>query len=144
LPSGFGTPHYIYSSQSKIEIGWQTPNQQGGCPVIEYKVFLDETEVASFNSANVFTHSLDMSAGVIGQIYKVKVQATNYAGSVQTNSLSVALASLPQKPSVSPISEASLTSPTTLAVVIELFSATNDGGSEITLYEIQLDDGRRG
>ena len=81
-------------------------------------MFLDEIEVASFNSANVFSHSLDMSAGVIGQIYKVKVQATNYAGSVQTNSLSVALASLPQKPSVSPRSEACLTSPTTLAVVI--------------------------
>jgi hypothetical protein len=107
-------------------------------------VFLDDAEVASFNSPNVFSHSLDMSSGVIGQIYRVKVQATNYAGSVQTNSLSVALASLPQKSSVPPKSETSLTGPTTLAVVIELYSESNDGGSEITLYEIQLDDGKRG
>lgn len=56
----------------------------------------------------------------------------------------MALASLPQKSSVPPKSEASLTSPTTLAVVIELYSESNDGGSAITLYEIQLDDGKRG
>lgn len=39
-----------------------------------------------------------MSAGVVGQIYKFKVRASNYAGTTDTNYISVALASLPQKP----------------------------------------------
>lgn len=72
------------------------------------------------------------------------MRATNYAGSVDTNSLSVALASLPDKPSISPTSDASLTDTATLAVVIDLFTSVNDGGSEITLYDIQYDDGNRG
>jgi hypothetical protein len=56
----------------------------------------------------------------------------------------VALASLPDKPSIAPTSVASMTNPSTLAVVIDLFTSLNDGGSEITLYDIHYDDGNRG
>jgi hypothetical protein len=63
-------------------VGWLVPGYNGGCSISGYNVFLNEIEVVSFDSANVFGHIIDMSSGVIGQIYKVKVRATNYAGSV--------------------------------------------------------------
>lgn len=74
--------------------------------------------------------------GVIGRIYKIKVRAINYAGFVETNAISVALASLPSKPSIPPTSNPQITNQNTLGVFIELFTNENNGGSEIFNYEI--------
>jgi len=46
-----------------------------------------------------------MSAdGVVGRIYKFKIRTYNVVGYVDSNALSVALASLPSKPSTVPVS----------------------------------------
>lgn len=82
--------------------------------------------------------------GVVGVIYRLKVRAYNQAGYVDSNYAYVALASLPDKPSTTPASDAEVTNTQTLAIIIEKLTATNNGGSEITLYEIQYDDGMRG
>lgn len=49
------------------------------------------------------------SVGVKGLIYKIKIRSSNYEGSTDSNSLSVALASLPSKPLVIPESDSSIT-----------------------------------
>ena len=86
-----------------------------------------------------------MSAGTEGLIYKFKVRATTYNGDfVDTNALSVALASLPSKPKNGPESIAEITDTKTLGIRFDLFDSTLNGGSEITLYELQYDDGNRG
>ena len=89
---------------------------------------------------------IDLSAeGTLGLIYKFKVRATTYNGDyVDTNSLFVALASLPSQPSVAPWSIAEITDTKTLGIRFALLDSSLNGGSEITLYEVQYDDGDRG
>lgn len=53
---------------------------------------------------------IDQPAGaVVGSIYSYVLEALNSAGSVQSNALLVALASLPDKPTVIPFSDAAIT-----------------------------------
>jgi len=80
-------------------------------------------------------------SGVVGRIYKIKIRSHNYEGSVDSNSLSVALASLPSKPSNAPTSDPTITNQEKIGVVITLFDSTNNGGSQITNYMIEYDDG---
>ena len=91
------------------------------------------------------SHVIDLSVGgTIGLIYKFKIKAENYAGTVDTNALSVVLASLPSKPTNAPTSDLDITNESTLGIQIDLFTDTNNGGSPILNYEIQYDDGDRG
>jgi hypothetical protein len=82
--------------------------------------------------------------GVVGLVYKIKVRSANYEGSVDSNSLSVALASLPGKPSSIPVSDSAITNQVRIGVTVQLLDSTNNGGSQITNYEIQYDDGDLG
>lgn len=50
-----------------------------------------------------------MSYGTLGAVYGFKLVAKNYAGSIETSALNVALASLPSKPTNPPQSIASIT-----------------------------------
>jgi hypothetical protein len=72
-----------------------------------------------------------MSTAVVGRIYKFRVIAENYSGTVSTNALSVAYASLPSKPVNPPVSNPNITDQRNLGIVIELFTTANNGGSEI-------------
>jgi len=94
---------------------------------------------------SVSAHTIDLSAtGVVGRIYKFKVRAINAAGYLDSSSLSVALASLPDKPDVPPISDIKITDKTRLGISITNFDEKNNGGSPILMYNIQYDDGYRG
>jgi hypothetical protein len=118
-PSRLQTPYYISSSQNTIEIGWQPPLNLGGCPVLGYQIFINnglddnvDIEVQSFDSQNpnINQYLIDMSAtGVVGRIYKIKIRSSNYEGTTDSNSLSVALASLPSKPTNIPVSDPEIT-----------------------------------
>ena len=55
------------------------------------------------DNPSVVSFTVNLSAGVVGLIYKLRVSAYNFNGDkVYTNALSVALASLPSKPSSPP------------------------------------------
>lgn len=41
LPTAPSTPTWITSSLSSIEIEWSPPTDDGGCPIVEYKVYRD-------------------------------------------------------------------------------------------------------
>lgn len=94
--------------------------------MLGYKIFMNdgyegelETEVDGINSRapNINSFVIDMSAGTIGNIYKFKVRAENINDDyVETNALSVALASLPSKPLSAPTSEPTITNMHTLGV----------------------------
>jgi len=80
---------------------------------------------------------IDLSTEDVGKIFRFKIRARTYNGdTVDTNALSVALASLPLKPTNPPSSIAAITDTRTLGILIDLFDSTLNGGSEITLYEI--------
>ena len=58
------------------------------------------------DNPSLSTATIDLSAdGVVGRVYKFKVRALNYAGSLDSSALSVALASLPAKPTTLPASD---------------------------------------
>ena len=91
------------------------------------------------------SHTIDLSAdGVAGLIYRFKVRAINYAGYTDSSSISVALASLPEKPGTPPISNLEVTDESRIGISIETFDETNNGGSPILIYNILYDDGNRG
>ena len=103
--------------------------------------------VAGLDSSNpnVNTFSINLSTnGIIGLIYKIKVRALNYEGSTDSNSLSVALASLPTQPISAPTSDPNLTNQKRIGVVIGLLNSPLNGGSPITIYQIDYDDGNLG
>lgn len=87
--------------------------------MLGYRVFMndgndgaiDQEVIGLDNSApDLVSHIIDLSvSGTIGLIYKFKVRAENYAGTVDTNSLSVVLASLPSKPTNPPTSNPEIT-----------------------------------
>ena len=81
----------------------------------------------------------------MGLYYRFKIQVYNEAGQRDSNSLTLALASLPSKPPVKPYSDAAVTGPDALGLQIDPLGTTAlTGGSSILQYELQYDDGLRG
>jgi hypothetical protein len=157
-PSGLATPLYVnsYKDTKTIRISWNYPADNGGCTILGFRMFRNDgtpnsdiltTEVTSLvnNDPSILIHTIDMSVdGVIGNIYKFKIRAINIMGTVDSNAISVALASLPSKPSTVPVSIKSGTNQYQLTAQIATFDSTMNGGSPILNYDIQYDDGLRG
>lgn len=94
---------------------------------------------------SITSHTVDLTDdGVIGSVYYFKARALNYAGYLDSGSLAVALASLPDQPVTPPESDELITNTSRLGVSITLFDETNNGGSPILIYNLQYDDGNRG
>ena len=156
VPVDLATPTYDSSDQvtKQIEVDWATPESNGGCPIVGYELYRNDGEnddltikIEDLDSTNpsLSSHVIDLSAdGVIGRIYRFKVRATNYAGYTDSSSISIALASLPEKPATPPTSNVDITDESRIGITIETSDDTNNGGSPILIYNIQYDDGNRG
>ena len=155
LPSGIATPQYASSDRStkEISISWDAPLDDGGCPILGFEVYVDDaatgiptTKVTSVtsNDPSVGSATVSFSSGVDGSVYIFVVRAINQAGYVESGSIKIALASLPNQPSSSPTSDSTITNTNTLKVNIGIFDDTLSGGSPIISYEIQIDDGNDG
>lgn len=79
------------------------PQYNGGCPIQGYQIYMNDgqdgplTTLVNMNSQNPNLYSFTINiAGTVGNVYKFKVRVTNINQDfVETNALSVALASLP-------------------------------------------------
>ena len=85
-------------------------------------------------SLQLYTVDLSNVVYTVGTIYKFILTATNNAGSVSTSALSVALASLPDKPPSAPTVDIIGTSLNQITVDITTFGAAINGGSPILTY----------
>lgn len=72
--------------------------------------------------------------GVVGRIYRFKIEAINYAGASLSSALSVALASLPSQPSNPPYADTQGTNQYQLTILIDTLTSANNGGSPILNY----------
>jgi hypothetical protein len=110
LPIDLQTPFYVWSSSTMIKVGWTKPAYNGGCAILGYQVFYrefgssNEIEVDDVptSSPNLNKHTVALGSANTGKIYQFKVRARNQAGFVDSNYVSVALASLPKKPTEEP------------------------------------------
>jgi hypothetical protein len=113
---------YVRSDRATktIRIEWNYPVDNGGCAILGFRMFRNDgqpdgtpgsddltIEITSLPTTDpsVHIHTIDMTAdGVIGRIYKFKIRSYNVVGFVDSNALSVALASLPSQPTTVPVS----------------------------------------
>lgn len=112
-PSGQEMPTYVSSSTQSIRIAWKAPSEDGGCRIQGYRLFMSdgitdliEREITTLSNVDpsIKGHIIDMSSdGVTGRIYKIKMRSQNAMGFTDSKALAVALASLPSKPSTSPV-----------------------------------------
>ena len=102
------------------------------------------TSIVQFDNYLIRSAAVSFSSGVDGSVYIFVVRAINQAGYVESGSIKIALASLPNQPSSSPTSDSTITNTNTLKVNIGIFDDTLSGGSPIISYEIQIDDGNDG
>lgn len=77
-------------------------------------------------------YDIDMSAETVGNRYTIKIAAENAVGEVESDTISVLLASVPDTPSA-PTSNSDGT-----FLDIIMTAPASDGGSEITSYQLEI------
>jgi hypothetical protein len=114
LPSigeiGFSAPVIESITATHIGISWSPPVDNGGCTILGYAIYVDDSDgvFTEYDSANVrskpflSSYIIDMStlSKVIGETYLIRLGAENTIGEVQSNTVSILLASVPDAPSI--------------------------------------------
>lgn len=101
--------------------------------------FVEITDAASLNQPTILEHT--QSSLTQGATYKFKVSAYNQIGeSALTNQITVIAADTP----VAPINPIDVTEVTKSYISLEITETIEDGGSPITGYIIEMDDGLSG
>jgi len=116
-PSDLGTPEKIATTKTSITIKFKEP-LSNGCPLTGFDIFRDNgvnddlTVSVDPNIVNNKPSLREYEIGdllLTGSIYRIKVRAHNFAGSTDSNVLSVTLADEPDKPASGPVSGAAVT-----------------------------------
>lgn len=144
-PTGLNAPFKIETTISSIKIGWTEPNDNG-CPITTYKIFWDTgagdlitqpvDEAIVENKPSLWEHTTSAGLTTSGATYRFKIWAINDAGFVDSDPLSVILASVPVTPTNGPYSDALITDETKLMVLFDPIPTGNTGGSNIISYEL--------
>jgi len=96
------------------------------------------------NDSSLFDFPVtDLPADILGKALKIKIKVTNIGGYVAESCeyLTVVVADVPEAPSAGPASDLSISSETILRVT---YDEPATGGSVLTNYEVQMDDGLGG
>lgn len=125
----------------------------GGCSVSSYAIYRDNGTNDAFatsmdpatigNNPYLFENTFTLPSYLTGDIIRYKLQATNEIGStLSTAYLSAILAGIPPAPTSGPINIPLLT--TASSIGVQMPQVSDDGGSEITSYNLMMDDGKNG
>ena len=157
-PSDFSSLIGVSSTKESIEIQWDAPMDDGGCPISGYAVFRDNgddgdvtVEVNTDNDSAVrgspYITNLNITtfpSNSEGKTFRIKVTAFNVGGLQADSSVTVlVLASLPGVPSTGPVNDDTVTSCDQVRVTYGTASP-DDGGSPILSYSLEIDDGKGG
>lgn len=140
-PSGMPTPTATTVTQTAIGIEWNPPSNDGGCEITGYKIYIDDGAGGAFtehDAANVnnkpFLNSYSVTVGTptLGNTYKLKVTAVNKVDVVESDTISVILASVPDTPAV----------PTSTSdgydLIVTMTAPASNGGSAIISYQLDV------
>lgn len=83
-----------------------------------------------------------VNGALVGNSYAFKIEAVTTGGSVTSSSVEYVLADVPDDPTVAPATDAVVTSKSKVKVDISVVAG--DGGSPITSYSLEMDDGEGG
>lgn len=128
-------------TSTQISISWNEPSDNGGCSIIGYKIYIDYNLDGSFNeydASNVNNkpfladYDIDMSSQTSGNRYTIKVASVNDVGEIESDTISVILASVPGTPSA-PTSDSDGT-----YLDIIMTAPGSDGGSTIFSYQLEI------
>jgi hypothetical protein len=150
-PSDVLAPELVISTSTTAYLRWLQPNE-GGCPVTSFSVFSDlgnfnagfvnNLEPASVqNHPYLFEHTFTFNAALTGTLLRFKLLATNEIGSTMSdNYLQILLAGLPPQP------QASVTKVSSgfADIVVAMPLVTDDGGTTLDAYSLEVDDGIQG
>jgi hypothetical protein len=148
-PGALPAPEMTSTTKTSIAISWEEP-ESNGCPVTGFTILrnsgaddaltitVDSGSVENLASLRAYTVS-----GLTGegQTYRIKVRSHNYAGDTDSSPLVIVLAAVPDTPADKPTADASFTNQTQLKVDYGPLLATENGGSDVLSYELQMDDG---
>lgn len=160
-PSGLAPPNITSSTSAQVDLSWSPPTDDGGCTLTGYQIWVgDESAAASAdaityqivnavplsadqNTLSVLAASLPGTA-VAGSLIRFKLKAFNQGGFDYTSDRSAraTLAGVPSTPTNGPVRDSLVTSAQVLKVSYS--APSSDGGSPISNYEVQMDDGLGG
>jgi hypothetical protein len=110
VPSPLAKPVETATTADRIQVEWSQPENNGGCPILQYSVHVDDGESGDFREANAENdqqirwkpslRSMEImrTAYNVGKTYRIFVKAYNYAGSSQSPWLGVTFAAVPPRP----------------------------------------------
>ena len=149
-PQGFNIPTLVSSTSSSITIKWDEPNSNGGCAILDYRIYRDLdgtattwTEVnplPAYTGNDPFNRQFTWTTFPIGTVagdsfsfyVKAVTVATYLEGSATPAFL---LAGVPDTPTSAPSVVPSLPNGNQIGVAYEAISS--NGGSSIISYELQ-------
>ena len=149
-PDAPAQPTYISSKDSEIIISFQRSQNDGGLPIIDYKLEVDEGDVTSdFNSVvgysfsnNGYSAKIDATLNTMtpGLLYRFRVRSQNNLGySDYSQVLMVGLGALPSQPSA-PAKVSDDPSNSESSIMLN-WSPLTSQTLQINYYSLFMDDG---
>lgn len=153
VPSGVLAPILLGSTATSISLRWSQPISNGGCPVYSYAILRDDGDNGDFinnmnpeviaNNPFLFEYTFTLPGALTSKNVRFKLRATNERGAtLSVDFLSAVIAGLPITPALGPEDITSITNANTIGVILPMI--TDNGGSVIISYNLQMDDGKNG
>ncbi len=153
-PSLLYPPTLVSASSTQFELQWEPPLSCGGCSIIEYALFMDDgnggtlseidsSSIRGFPTKSSHTvTSPTIPASSEGNTFMFKLLVRAEGGDIESETIGYTLASVPDAPTSVPASDSTVSNNTVIKVDVATVTAT--GGSPITSYSIEIDDGDNG
>jgi hypothetical protein len=132
-----------------MTFAWNSPEDKGGLKLTSYNIYMAEGD-GLFNTVLNAPATTNPSITVhtefslnAAQTYRFKVSASNFVGEGPiSEEIFVIAADMPEKPTNPPI--VTLITQTSISLTLEELPESSNGGSEVTGYIVQMDDGYGG
>jgi hypothetical protein len=157
------TPVLLSTTKTQLTLEWPepalAPRPVGGCHITSYRLYLSRDDGLTFaevdaaevrDKQSLHAHTLDasnFSPADLGKTFLLRLEAITVAGSLSSSSMSAVLADVPAAPTVGPSVDASSSNSTQLQFTVPAISGADTGltgGSPITSYSLEVDDGAGG
>ena len=151
-PSQPEPPQLVSSTTESILLSWTPPASDGGCALVGYSLLTDsgsggdvETQVDTNLNTNPQTliKNATFSSSETGSWIRFKIMANNSEDGTSSRIVQYMPAVVPDKPANPPAKVDAETDDTQIAVSYSMATSEN-GGTSIIGYEVQIDDGNYG